>query len=473
MGVGLFTMLAFQNCRPYNLPTDELSSSATEPIFALSTKHIDFGTRAVGTTSSEQIVIITNSGTSLLTFPSAFELVGDFSFGGVGTCQVGVSYSPGESCTASVTFHPTSTGPKDGSLTISSANPIQTQQVKLAGIGEAQPIMDCTSIVTTVSELVTAASSAVAGAVICVTPGTYNVGTLVSSVSGNATNRIMFFSQTKWAAKIVGSGTGAVWTNSGSYVDIVGFDMSGSGRLGLNNSGSFVSIRGNHVHNLKVSGGCTSSGGAGIVNSNYSASDNEIVGNLVHDIGIPGACLGVQGIYHSNLRGHIVNNIVYRASAWGIHLWHAANAVTIMNNTVFNNGTVSMGGGIVIGSGDSGGGVLDNSLIANNIVYANPSYGLVEYCYSGQMCIGNNVVVSNNLVFASQTRIKLVKGADVATLQTDPLFINFQPDGSGDYHLSQSPRSPAIAYGIPSPSLTSDFEGKARSLSQPSLGAYE
>ena len=44
-----------------------------------------------------------------------------------------------------------------------------------------------------------------------------------------------------------------------------------------------------------------------------------------------------------------MNNIVYRTSGWGIHLWHAPyHRLTIANNLVFNNAN----GGIVVGAGD-------------------------------------------------------------------------------------------------------------------------
>jgi hypothetical protein len=51
------------------------------------------------------------------------------------------------------------------------------------------------------------------------------------------------------------------------------------------------------------------------VDKQRSGSDGDIIGNVVHDIGAPGKCNGVQGIYSSNLRGQIVNNIVHRASS--------------------------------------------------------------------------------------------------------------------------------------------------------------
>ena len=187
-----------------------------------------------------------------------------------------------------------------------------------------------------------AASVAKPSTTVHVAPGTYS-GNVATKISGTASARIVYLSDTKWGAKLVGTGTEAMWTNNANYVDIAGFDISGPGRLGILNWGSYATMSGNHVHNLKVSGGCTGSGGAGIMNANYTGSDNDIIGNVVHDIGVPGACNQVQGIYHTNLRGHIYNNIVYRVSAYGIHLWHAANNVMIANNTSFANGSTSMG----------------------------------------------------------------------------------------------------------------------------------
>lgn len=311
-----------------------------------------------------------------------------------------------------------------------------------------------------------AASVAKPSTTIHVAAGTYS--NVTTTVSGNATGRIRIISDTKWAAKIVGTGTEYHWSNRGNYVDIVGFDISGTGRLGIVNYGSFNKIEANHVHDLKISGGCNGDGGAGIVNANYSATDNDVIGNRVHDIGTPGACNGVQGIYHSHLRGHIYNNIVYRVSAWGIHLWHAANNVTIANNTVFANGSGGMGGGIEFGVGDSPGGVvLNNTTVANNIVYRNAS-GIVQYCYSGQSCIGPNNTVANNLVYGnSGAAISLRAGSASATVTAEPQFVNYQANGSGDYHLASS--SPAINKGTSANAPAFDIDQAAR----PGGGAFD
>ena len=236
-----------------------------------------------------------------------------------------------------------------------------------------------------------AASMAKANTTVHVAPGTYN-GNVTTKVSGTSSGRIRFVSDTKWGAKIVGTGKEVMWLNNGSYIEINGFDISGPGRLGIQNMGSNTLVTNNRVHHITVSGGCTGSGGAGIVNASYTSSAGDIVGNVVHDIGKPGGCNGVQGIYSSNKGSKILNNVVYRASSYGIHLWHAATDSTIANNTVFANGSSGMGGGIVTGVGDKPGNIqLKNTKVINNIVYKNPRQGISQYCYSGQSCIGSGL----------------------------------------------------------------------------------
>jgi parallel beta-helix repeat protein len=305
-----------------------------------------------------------------------------------------------------------------------------------------------------------------------VAAGTYR-GNVTTKVHGTATARIRYVSDTKWGAKIIGSGTEGMWTNNSNYTDIVGFDITGSGRIGILNMGSYTLFQGNNVHNLTVSGGCNGGGGAGIVNANYSGSDGDIIGNVVHDIGVPGKCNGVQGIYSSNLRGRIFNNIVYRASAFGIHLWHAANYVTIANNTVFANGAGGMGGGIVIGVGDSPGGkILTNTKVINNIVYKNPAVGIMQYCYSGQSCIGSGNVVANNLVSGNGSAIRMKVGSATGTITADPQFVNYQANGTGDYRLKST--SPAVNKGTASSAPTTDINNIARPRGAAyDIGAYE
>lgn len=317
-----------------------------------------------------------------------------------------------------------------------------------------------------------AASAARPGSTIYVAPGTY-VENIATHARGSKRAPIRYVSETKWGAKIVGSGTEAAWTNHGDYTEIRGFDITGSGRLGILNRGSHTLIVGNHVHDLAISGGCTGEGGAGIMNGNYRASDGDIIGNVVHDIGVPGACNAVQGIYHTNLRGRIYNNIVYRASAFGIHLWHAANRVVIANNTTFANGSSGMGGGIVIGAGDKPGGVvLDHTKVVNNIVYDNPHAAILEFCYPEQDCTGPNNTIANNLVYRNGSKVKLRAGKAKNTISADPQFVDYKADGSGDYRLRRT--SPAVNKGVAMEALGVDIDAARRPHSAGhDIGAYE
>lgn len=317
-----------------------------------------------------------------------------------------------------------------------------------------------------------AARQAKPGTTVHVAAGIYH-GNVTTSANGTPNARIRYVSDTKWGAKIIGTGTDFMWTNRGNYTDIVDFDVTGPGREGIINLASYTRIQGNHVHNLAVSGGCSGGGGAGINNANYSASDGDIIGNVVHDIGVPGQCGGVHGIYSANLRGKITNNIVYRASAWGIHLWHAANKVTIANNTVFSNGTKDMGGGIVVGAGDRPGGVIiDQTKVVNNIVVNNPKSSIVEFCYDGEDCTGRKNIFANNLVYGNGAPIALRRGRARGTIEADPQFVDFKADGSGTYRLKRS--SPAIGAGTPSETATADIDNVPRPRRRaPDLGAYQ
>jgi hypothetical protein len=259
------------------------------------------------------------------------------------------------------------------------------------------------------------------------------------------------------------SGTGIAWDSQGSYVDIDGFEVTGSGRLGILAEGAHLSITNNYVHDLTVSGGCNGSGG-GAIDTPGTVGDVLISGNTVKNIGysLMGSCNTVQGIYIASPANVVINNVVSGVAAVGIHQWHGATSSAIVNNTVFHNKE-----GILIGDGD--GGALpngsENNYVANNIVYDNTAYGIIEYGLVG----ANNRYV-NNLVYKSGTNVKMLKGSVSGTISQDPLFVKYEIDGSGDYHLQVS--SPAISKGTSISAPSTDIEGKPRD-SLVDIGAYE
>lgn len=308
------------------------------------------------------------------------------------------------------------------------------------------------------------------GTVIHVAAGTYKVSApslgsvgIRTSKSGTATARIKFVSDVKWGAKIVVSGTGITWDSRGSYVDIEGFDISGTGRHGILASGRNLSMRHNFVHDLTISGGCNGSGGAAI--DTYGPVGNVVIDrNIVRNIGYRfiGKCNTVQGIYIANANNVVTNNIVSGVAAVGIQQWHGATSSTIVNNTTFKNKM-----GILLGQGDSGTTTGSaNNYVANNIVYDNTTYGIVE---GGKM--GGNNRYANNLVARSGTNMK-VKGSVTGTISSEPLFVSYNSAGTGNYKLSSS--SPAIDRGTASKAPTVDFAGVARPRGAAhDIGAYE
>jgi hypothetical protein len=305
-----------------------------------------------------------------------------------------------------------------------------------------------------------AANAVVPGATVLVAPGTY-VQAIATSRHGTATARIRYVSTQQWGARII-SAQPQVWRNTGHYVDIVGFDVSGTeaAYIGIGNSGSNVVIRDNHVHDIPAAG-CTSNGGAGILSGNYTALDVDIIGNVVRDIGgFPASCNRVQGIYHSHRGGHIWNNIVYRIVGYGIHLWHFPYGVTIANNLVFQ----SLSGGILMGSDDI---VADEFVVTNNIVFDNPGYGIREI---GRTGVNNRFL--NNLVYRNGSNWRLLTGTQSGTVAADPKFVNYQASGNGDYHLA--PTSPAIDTGTSEGAPPDDFDGTPRPQGAGwTIGPYE
>jgi len=268
----------------------------------------------------------------------------------------------------------------------------------------------------------------------------------------------------QWGAEIRASSVDIVWTNLGDYVDIEGFDIAGSTANtcnGIVNYASYVRIVGNNVHDVgHDTTACVY--GSGIVNhQNRAGHDDDVIGNVVHDVGNFGQTRQFRhGIYHANLRGYIWNNLIFRCEGWGIHLWHAANQVTIANNTVFNNGY----GGILVGDGDDPGGfpqgvVNDNTVVINNIVFRNGlqpgamGYGIEEYGLTGRhnQYVGNLVYENGPKNWKLQNGIKPVAG-----ISADPQFVNYQPDGSGDYRLQAT--SPALGAGVSLGALAADLK---------------
>jgi hypothetical protein len=310
------------------------------------------------------------------------------------------------------------------------------------------------------------------GTVVHVAPGTY-AGGFKTVANGTATARIRYQSDTRWGARIVppaSSATDNAWDNRGNYVDIVGFDIDGSAvqqgtawTTGIYNGGSNDTIANNHVHHISKAA-CTAGGGGIGVDSYYGGVNASVDGNVIHDIG-PAVCADMHGIYFST-NGVVRNNLVYAVSETGIRLWHDANRVTVVNNTLFNTNT-----GISVGGGDyyHTAGPSDYNRVSNNIVYDNRSYGVIETGATGSHNVYANNLLAKNGVAPWRLQNGLLASG---TVSADPAFVNYVRTGGGNYHLSSA--SPAIDRGNATGAPLTDLDGAKRpSGATFDIGAYE
>jgi uncharacterized phage protein (TIGR02218 family) len=316
-----------------------------------------------------------------------------------------------------------------------------------------------------------AAAVAVAGDVISVAPGTYS-GSFQTTKSGSSGARLVYVSATRWGAKIVppaASARDSAWFNTGQYVTIDGFDIDGSTdpasgtkwRFGIESEGEGTIVQNCHVHHIALTVPATSSGGGGILLDSYNGGQNmQALSNFVHHVGPVGGGNWFHGIY-STASGAIKNNIVGRVVGAGIHLWHDARNVVIACNTSFNNKY-----GIVYGGGDFRNlpPPCDHITVANNIFDGNSAGGVSE-----EGTVGANCIVTNNLCYNSGANYSMRVTTPANQISGNPLFVNYQPEANGDYHLLAG--SPAIGAGLATYAPATDYEGTTRARAD--IGAYE
>jgi FtsP/CotA-like multicopper oxidase with cupredoxin domain len=112
-------------------------TSVAGPTFTVAPATVPFGNQLINTTAVPQTVTITNTGTVDITL-NGLTLGGtDLSHFANPTTTCGVTLAIGTSCTASVTFTPTSVGAKSAVLTVNVAAPAVAKSAILTGSGTA------------------------------------------------------------------------------------------------------------------------------------------------------------------------------------------------------------------------------------------------------------------------------------------------------------------------------------------------
>ena len=110
--------------------TVSLSGTGTAPVASLSPTSLTFSSQALNTASPPQSLTLSNTGTATLNITS-IAVSGDFSQ--TNTC--GSSVAAGASCTISVTFKPTGSGQRMGTVTVTDNASPTTQTASLTGTG--------------------------------------------------------------------------------------------------------------------------------------------------------------------------------------------------------------------------------------------------------------------------------------------------------------------------------------------------
>ena len=338
-----------------------------------------------------------------------------------------------------------------------------------------------------------AANTVNAGNTVVVEDGTYNQSLYISR-GGTATSPITFVSEHKHGAVIAPNGSytsdSAIISFSGTsvgYVTIKNFDImdaagSSSLKWGIRALGNHVSILGNKVHHIDAGPNAPCSSGAAIGPQDYGLVD----GNIIYDIGPPRPgkhCYYIHGIYTQGSNTMVTNNIVY-----DVYQGTAMNANnpgltndSFVNNLFFHNGANNVGGdGIpsggelsIICQGTDGSpttGGCSGLFIANNILMGDQPGG--AYCLQNNGG-WTNVVITNNLVHNCGSDLNNQRSWPYTwqnTINADPLLVNYQPNGGGDYHLTST--SPAINKGTSVRAPSVDFDGTSRDPRNIDIGPY-
>lgn len=194
-------------------------------------------------------------------------------------------------------------------------------------------------------------------------------------------------------------------------------------------------------------------------------SDISVYQNTVRNGGGDGIALASEmGGSLENIQ--IYNNLVYRNGYVGIAITrngpspdHPMSGITIVNNTVWSNGT-TWGGGITVDNPDAVGVIVRNNVLSENLSF--------------QLSVGadvppESVTVDHLLIdgYRGNAEDGETRGADY--LEGDP---QFRDAPAGDFHLQ--PGSPAVDAGSATDAPAADFDGTPRPQGGGwDIGAYE
>jgi hypothetical protein len=145
---------------PQSMP---LTGTGTAPVVSLGgTTSLNFGNQLVGTASTAQTITVTNTGTAALTITSiAAGGTNSGDFAQTNTCPVSpTTLAGGANCAINITFKPTATGNRTGSVSITDNAAGSPQSVALTGTGVEPMVTLAPANLTFAGQLITTTSAA-------------------------------------------------------------------------------------------------------------------------------------------------------------------------------------------------------------------------------------------------------------------------------------------------------------------------
>jgi len=133
-GGSLTASVSISDSGPGSPQSVSLSGTGLGPVASLSPNQLTFASQTIGTTSSAQVVTLTNTGSGPLNITS---IVASGDFGETNTCNT--SLAAGSSCQISVTFTPKAAGSLVGAVTITDNATGSPQEIALSGTGASLP----------------------------------------------------------------------------------------------------------------------------------------------------------------------------------------------------------------------------------------------------------------------------------------------------------------------------------------------
>jgi len=175
------------------IPPATLSGTGTDPAASFSPSSLTFAAQRVNTASAIQTENLTNTGTAPLAI-SSFSISGDFTQ--INNC--GASLYMGSTCQINITFKPTATGTRTGTLTLNSNAPGTAPTVALTGSGVASLAALSPASLTFAGQ--TVGTTSAAQAITLTNSGTASLNISSISISGD-------FSQTNNCGVVAAGGT--------------------------------------------------------------------------------------------------------------------------------------------------------------------------------------------------------------------------------------------------------------------------